>query len=81
MPRIEITRETDWSAEYEINGDGDVMLTVVQVEGEPLPWKYLPLTVDKLLIAKARAAEAERLRDLPGEIADMRLQERKDGER
>jgi hypothetical protein len=82
MPRIEITHETDWSAEYEIDDDGFVSaLLHCTVDGEPIPWVHIPLTVDKLLCDAARAAEAQRLRDLPGEIADMKLLERKDGER
>ena len=81
MPRIEITYETTWSAECTVGDDGDVLLTAVMVEGEPLPWTYLPLTVDKLLTAAARAAEAEWLRDAAAAGVDAKLLERKEGER
>jgi hypothetical protein len=81
MPRIEITHETDWSAEYIAHEDGDVTLTCCTVEGEHIPWTMVPRTVDKLLIKAALAEEAQRLRDLPGEVADLKIQERKDGER
>lgn len=81
MARIEITHETTWSAECTVGDDGDVMLTAVNCEGEPLPWKYLPLTVDTLLCAAARAAEDEQMRAAAGAEVDARILERKEGER
>lgn len=79
MPRIAV--QPEWTAEYEIDRDGEVLLSQVECEGEVQPWKRVPDVVDKLLCDAARAEEAQRLRDLPGEIADQELQERKDGER
>ena len=79
MPRIAI--QPEWTAEYEVGRDGDVALLHVECDGERVLWRHVPDCIDRMLCDAARAEEAQRRRDLPGEIADMRIQERKEGER
>jgi hypothetical protein len=81
MPRIEITHETDWAAEYVVHEDGDVTLTDCTVDGEHIPWTLVPRTVDNLLVDAAREAEAQSRRDSAAEQADLKILRRKEGER
>jgi len=83
MPRIEITHETTWSAEYTVYpGDGiHVVLTGVAVDGESLRWWGMPDVIENQLIDAARAVEAERMREAAGAEVDAKILERKEGER
>jgi hypothetical protein len=80
MPRIEITHETDWAADYEVDDEGDVTLTCCTVDGEHIPWTLVPRTVDNLLVDAAREAEAQSRRDAAGEQADLKIMRRKEGD-
>ena len=79
--RIEITHETDWSAECTVLDDGDVVIASVRVEGKAIPLRWLPQTIDRLLCAAAREAEAQNRRDSAAEQADLKILRRKEGER
>jgi hypothetical protein len=76
MPRIAI--QPEWTAQYEMDRDGDVKLGQIECDGEALAWDVVPECIDRMLCAAARAAEAERMREAAGVEVDARLLERKE---
>ena len=84
MPRISITIEDsphagEWDCEYEIRRD-DVVLSDITHDGAAVRWVDVPEAVDACLCNAAATAYAEGHRDLAGEIADMKLDQRRDGD-
>jgi len=78
MPRIAI--QPEWTAEYRVVRD-DLEIDDVECDGVGVPWREVPEVIETLLYKAAEQEEAERNADAVDAAADMRLQERKDGER
>ena len=78
MPRIAI--QPEWTAEYRVNHD-DIEIDNVECDGQFVPWREVPEVIETLLYKAAEQEEAERNADAADAAADIRIQERKDGER
>ena len=78
MPRITI--QPEWTAEYRVVRD-DLEIDDVECDGVGVPWREVPEVIETLLYKAAEQEEAERNADAADAAADIRIQERKDGER
>jgi len=78
MPRIAI--QPEWTAEYRVVRD-DLEIDDVECDGVGVPWREVPEVIETLLYKAAEQEEAERNADAADAAADIRIQERKDGER
>jgi len=78
MPRIAI--QPEWTAEYRVVHD-DIEIDDVECDGVGVPWREVPEAIETLLYSAAEREEAERSADAADAYVDMRIQERKDGER
>lgn len=78
MPKVAI--QTEWTAEYDMDSDGDIILSQIECEGFAQQWKTVPDVVDRMLCDEARKNAVEDYQALADEQADLKLLQMKEGD-